>query len=88
MPAQKKIKLRTASDVLSRLKWSDDEQELNAQNTIVGYDCRIYGPMEKCVDDYAGINEGGDIPNIESNTSAKLEPRIMGNWSFGIAMDE
>ncbi|CAJ1953608.1 unnamed protein product [Cylindrotheca closterium] len=61
MPAQKKIKLRTASDVLSRLKWSNDEQ-MNAQNTIMGYDCRIHGPLEKCVDDYSGINEGGDIP--------------------------
>lgn len=61
MPDQKKIKLRTASDVLSRLKWSEDEH-MNAQNTIMGYDCRIHGPMEKCVDDYTGINDGGDIP--------------------------
>jgi len=59
--AQKKIKLRTASDVLSRLKWSDDEQ-LNAENTIMGYDCRIHGPMEKRTADYAGIDDGGDIP--------------------------
>lgn len=62
MPSRKsKSKLRTASDVIARLKWSFDDQ-FTSQNSIVGYDCRIHGPMEKCVDDFAGIDEGGDIP--------------------------
>ena len=59
--AQPKTKLRTAAEVISRLKWSCDEAA-TSQNTLMGYDCRINGPMEKCVDDYTGINEGGDIP--------------------------
>jgi hypothetical protein len=59
--SQSKCKLRTASEVISRLKWSYDETA-NAQNTIMGYDCRINGPLEKCVDDYNRINDGGDIP--------------------------
>eukprot|EP00980_Cylindrotheca_fusiformis_P018677 scaffold6219_cov146-Cylindrotheca_fusiformis.AAC.12 len=58
---ERKVKLRTASDVIARLKWSFDDL-YTAQNSIVGYDCRIHGPMEKCVDDFAGIDEGGDIP--------------------------
>lgn len=56
-----KSKLRTASDVIARLKWSFEEQ-FTSQNSIVGYDCRIHGPMEKCVDDFAGIDKGGEIP--------------------------
>jgi endonuclease/exonuclease/phosphatase family metal-dependent hydrolase len=56
-----KSKLRTASDVIARLKWSFDEQ-FTSQNSIIGYDCRIHGPMEKYVADFAGIDEGGDIP--------------------------
>lgn len=58
---QPKAKLRTASEVIARLKWSYDEA-VTAQNALIGYDCRINGPMEKCVEDYIGINEGGDIP--------------------------
>jgi hypothetical protein len=55
-----KSKLRTASDVISRLKWSYDD-DFTASNMIMGYDCRIHGPLEKCVDAFTGIDEGGDI---------------------------
>jgi endonuclease/exonuclease/phosphatase family metal-dependent hydrolase len=63
MAPKKKSKLRTASEVMSRVKWSGgDESILTTNNTIIGYDCRINGPMEKCLADFHSIDEGGDIP--------------------------
>jgi hypothetical protein len=40
------------SEVISRLKWAKNES-VNAQNALMGYDCRIKGPKEKMC--------GGDI---------------------------
>ena len=59
---EKKSKLRTASEVLSRLKWPSDEDFATLDNTIIGYDCRINGPMEKYAADFSSIDQGGDIP--------------------------
>ncbi len=58
----KKSKLRTASEVLSRIKWSSGDDFATMDNTIIGYDCRINGPMEKCAADFSSIDQGGDIP--------------------------
>lgn len=56
-----KTKLRTVADVLSRLRWSsNDDTSLDA--IILGYDDRIHGPMEKALADYKPIKDGGDIP--------------------------
>ena len=63
--SHKKNKLRTASDVISRLRWSsssstdDDEED---DDIMIGYEDRINGPMEKSIIDYRTIDEGGDIP--------------------------
>jgi len=62
LPSSPKAKLRTAAEVISRLKWSYKEGDANEENTVMGYDCRINGPLEKCVKDYKNINDGGDIP--------------------------
>jgi endonuclease/exonuclease/phosphatase family metal-dependent hydrolase len=69
MPGQK-TKLRTASDVLSRLRWSAEE---DCTSVMMGYDDRINGPMEKCVDDYKPIDEGGDIPEHRIQYFRKVE---------------
>uniref|UniRef100_A0A7S4W113 Polynucleotide adenylyltransferase n=1 Tax=Ditylum brightwellii TaxID=49249 RepID=A0A7S4W113_9STRA len=54
-----KIKLRTAGDVISRLRWSEEE---DPAVILMGYDDRINGPMEKSIADYKSIDDGGDIP--------------------------
>jgi uncharacterized protein (UPF0248 family) len=69
---EKKAKLRTASDVISRLRWSDGEQHQDhherVENTnnnglvMIGYSDRIVGPMEKAVKDYVSAKADGDIP--------------------------
>lgn len=59
---EKKTKLRTASEVISRLKWSHDDSIATMNDTLIGYDCRINGPMEKCAADFNSIEAGGDIP--------------------------
>lgn len=61
---QPKTKLRTASDVISRLKWStlDESKNESFGQVFVGYIDRINGPMEKPVEDFASINSGGEIP--------------------------
>ena len=70
----KKVKLRTARDVISRLRWSDDDliesgdprqQNVGGESTttvLMGYMDRIEGPMEKNVKDYVAADSGGDIP--------------------------
>lgn len=55
-----KTKLRTVADVISRLKWSSDNDD--ASTIVLGYDDRIHGPMEKALQDYKPIKDGGDIP--------------------------
>ena len=60
--SEKRTRLRPAADVISRLRWCCEADEPNSRNTVMGYDCRINGPMEKLVADYTGIKEGGDIP--------------------------
>jgi hypothetical protein len=74
MPPERKAKLRTASDVISRLRWSDGEllnhheQEKNTTVTnnnglvMMGYTDRIVGPLEKAVKDYVSAKADGDIP--------------------------
>lgn len=62
MSSEKKTKLRTAGEIIDRLKWSTDESIANFHNTIIGYDCRINGPMEKNVQDFQSIKDGGEIP--------------------------
>eukprot|EP00566_Odontella_aurita_P003773 CAMPEP_0113592498 /NCGR_PEP_ID=MMETSP0015_2-20120614/37878_1 /TAXON_ID=2838 /ORGANISM="Odontella" /LENGTH=1256 /DNA_ID=CAMNT_0000499037 /DNA_START=186 /DNA_END=3956 /DNA_ORIENTATION=+ /assembly_acc=CAM_ASM_000160 len=58
-----KAKLRTASDVISRLRWSVDASiDFGSDRVIIGYDDRINGPMEKPVDDFVSACKGGDIP--------------------------
>lgn len=61
--SEKKTKLRTASEVLSRLKWSPCNECIpNVDDCLIGYDCRINGPMEKALADFTSIQNGGDIP--------------------------
>ena len=61
MSSSSKNKLRTVADVISRLRWSaDDVTEKHA--IILGYEDRIHGPMEKTLQDYKPVNNGGDIP--------------------------
>lgn len=56
---QKKTKLRTAGDVISRLRWSSyDDHGI----VLMGYLDRIEGPMEKNVNDYVAAADGGDVP--------------------------
>jgi hypothetical protein len=69
---EKKAKLRTASDVISRLRWSHGEQHQHRheeeENTnhnglvMMGYRDRIVGPLEKAVNDYISAKTDGDIP--------------------------
>ena len=49
-------KLRTASDVMSRLRW---DSRYDPTEICVGYTDRIHGPMEKALCDF---KVGGDIP--------------------------
>ena len=53
-------KLRTAEDVLHRLRWCPLPEEKGA--VMIGYDDRVRGPMETALDDFSSIQEGGDIP--------------------------
>jgi hypothetical protein len=68
-----KTKLRTAADVISRLKWTnqtDEDNDLHGQQEffwqsstiLVGYHDRIIGPMEKNLLDFVSVTSGGDIP--------------------------
>lgn len=62
---ERKAKLRTASDVISRLRWSNEEHTGNNQNyglVMMGYTDRIVGPLEKAVKDYVSAKSHGDIP--------------------------
>lgn len=61
MSPGKKTKLRTAGDVISRLKWADSSDN-PAELIFMGYMDRIEGPMEKNVEDYVSAGNGGDIP--------------------------
>lgn len=56
-----KTKLRTASDIISRLRW-DASQGIETSTTLIGYMDRIEGPMEKPVKDFISASTGGDIP--------------------------
>jgi len=56
-----KNKLRTASDILSRLRW-DASQGIDPSAVLIGYMDRIEGPMEKPVKDFISASTGGDIP--------------------------
>lgn len=63
-----KTKLRTASDVLSRLRWDKTSCSSGCDGTsqtlqfMVGYVDRMNGPMEKPVEDFRSIASGGDVP--------------------------
>lgn len=57
--SKKKSKLRTASDVISRLLYDQDQQP---ENILLGYMDRIEGPMEKSVQDFVSADHGGDLP--------------------------
>jgi len=61
---QKKKKLRTASEVLSRLRWAGDEESSMPclDNTLIGYSDRLNGPMEKAAADFIPIDDGGHLP--------------------------
>lgn len=59
---QKKKKLRTASEVLSRLRWAGDESMPCLDDTLIGYSDRLNGPMEKAAADFIPIHDGGDLP--------------------------
>lgn len=56
-----KNKLRTASDIISRLRW-DASQVIESSAILIGYMDRIEGPMEKAVKDFISASTGGDIP--------------------------
>lgn len=71
----RKSKLRTAADVLSRLRWESidvtdstamtgGEVEGRESDMVMGYMDRIEGPMEKNVKDYVSAKHGsfGDLP--------------------------
>jgi len=69
----KKKKLRTAGDVLNRLRWEEPNNnhdtdtnvvgDTTTNDILVGYMDRIEGPMEKSVQDFKSAKtEGGDIP--------------------------
>jgi 2'-phosphotransferase len=66
-PAIKKTKLRTARDVISRLRWSPSDYNENSDNNnddliLMGYMDRIESPMEKSTQGYVSAGNGGDIP--------------------------
>lgn len=54
-----KTKLRTARDIISRLRWSEEQ---DCEKVYVGYDDRMNGPMETPVASYKSIHDGGEIP--------------------------
>ena len=57
--AKSKTKLRTAGEVINRLKFDGD---CDSSNVMIGYDDRVNGPMEKALYDFIPISQGGDIP--------------------------
>ena len=57
-----KRKLRTARDLISRLRWDDDSNGMDPSTILIGYMDRIEGPMEKMVKDFSSASTGGDIP--------------------------
>lgn len=65
MPEAKR-KLRTAADVISRLKWDISFQDLQ-EDLVLGYNDRIHGPLEKSLQDYVPASQGGDIPEHRIN---------------------
>mmetsp|Transcript_44772 Transcript_44772/g.93943 ORF Transcript_44772/g.93943 Transcript_44772/m.93943 type:complete len:126 (+) Transcript_44772:292-669(+) len=56
----KKVKLRPARDIISRLRWSPGP--LADDQIVFGYIDRMNGTMEKAVEDYIPACDGGDIP--------------------------
>lgn len=81
-----KTKLRTAGDVISRLRWSEEE---DCTAILMGYDDRINGPMEKCIADYKSIDDGGDIPQhrIQYFRRAEVNNGARMNMSRAILWD-
>jgi uncharacterized protein (UPF0248 family) len=67
--AETKRKLRTAADVISRLKWdSDSFGDSQDDSVFFGYSDRIHGPSERrCLQDYVPASQGGDIPEHRIN---------------------
>jgi uncharacterized protein (UPF0248 family) len=73
-PMMKKTKLRTAKDVMDRLRW---ENPSASRSIMIGYDDRINGPMEISFQKFQSIKNGGDIPehrilyfrNVEASSS-------------------
>jgi len=58
----RKKKLRTAAEVVSRLRWCPSDVDAATETVRIGYDDRIHGPLEKYLEDYVPIEEGGDLP--------------------------
>lgn len=61
-----KRKLRTAADVISRLKWDDSFGD-RKEDLVLGFTDRIHGPLEKSLQDYVPASQGGDIPEHRIN---------------------
>jgi len=61
-PTPVKLKLRTAAEVMNRLRWDDGAASTGNSTIMIGYDDRVNGPMEKQLDDFVPISHGGDIP--------------------------
>jgi endonuclease/exonuclease/phosphatase family metal-dependent hydrolase len=73
MSRGKKIKLRTASDVISRLRWSEAGEDCG--RILIGYEDRIKGPMEKSIADFKSMDEGGDIPQHRIHYFRRVAPQ-------------
>jgi poly(A) polymerase len=66
--AEVKRKLRTAADVISRLKWDSDSFGVdNRDDLVFGFNDRIHGPLEKSLQDYVPASQDGDIPEHRIN---------------------
>ena len=61
-----KRKLRTAADVISRLKWDHSFGD-RKEDLVLGFTDRIHGPLEKSLQDYVPASQGGDIPEHRIN---------------------
>jgi poly(A) polymerase len=57
MSSLQKVTLRTVPDIVSRLRW-----EKQFEDCIIGYEDRIHGPLERALEDYTPIAQGGDLP--------------------------
>jgi hypothetical protein len=66
MSEANKRKLRTAADVIARLKRDDSFGE-TGDLVVLGYSDGILGPMEMFLCDYVPISQGGDIPEHRIN---------------------